>query len=405
MGNSVRHTAMLAAANAASWWFASGLPDNAQAAIGAVPGDAADLHEIAEPLSELLRACAGEAALSPLGRASLRWDIARCVGNLRRFAKEEARAPEIAREDIRAPLVVTGMPRSGTTFLHYLLACDPAAAAARCWQTMYPYPDPHARGGDARPQQVDRQLAAFAMLAPELRGVHPMESRSPQECTEITAQVFQSLRFETIYRVPSYKKWLAARGHLAAYRFHRRFLQHLQHQDGCARRWVLKCPDHVFALDALGQVYPDARVIFLHRDPVRVLLSVANLTAILRGPFTRHVDRREIGRQVVADWARGAELMMQESRLPARNVLHLRYVDLIGAPVETVARIYRHFDLELAPAARAAMLRHVAELPRGGYGANRYEPEDYGIDPAEVRARFAAYARHFDVPAETTGAM
>jgi len=202
--------------------------------------------------------------------------------------------------------------------------------------------------------------------------------------------------------VPRYKAWLQAHGHEAAYRFHKRFLQHLQHQ-GQRGRWVLKCPDHVFALDALRAVYPDARVVFLHRDPLHVLPSVARLTEILRAPFTRRLDRREIGRAVLEDWVRGADLMVQEARAPSfapEQVLHLRYRDVVQRPIETVERLYRHFGMALEPAALAAMQALLAERPRGGYGDNHYSFAAHGIDPEELRARFAAYVGLFGVPAE-----
>ena len=232
--------------------------------------------------------------------------------------------------------------------------------------------------------------------------MHPLDSRTPQECTEITAQVLQSLRFETIYNVPTYKAWLRARGHLAAYRFHKRFLQHLQHQ-GQRGRWVLKCPDHVFALDALRAVYPDARVVFLHRDPLKVLPSVAQLTEILRAPFTRRLDRRAIGRMVVEDWVRGAGLMLREARTPAfppGQVLHLRYRDVVQRPIEAAERLHAHFGLDLPAPARAAMQRLVAAQPRGGYGENHYSFAAHSIDPDELRARFADYVGLFGVPPE-----
>ena len=140
--------------------------------------------------------------------------------------------------------------------------------------------------------------AAFERLAPEFRGLHPLDATSPQECSEITAHVFRSLRFDTTYRIPTYRAGWTRAGHLPAYRFHRRFLQHLQHQarHSGGRRWVVKCPDHLFALDAIRSVYPDARLVFVHRDPVKVLLSVAKLTEVVRRPFTRRIDPAEIGR-------------------------------------------------------------------------------------------------------------
>ncbi len=358
-------------------------------------------EDIEGPLAVLLHACAEEANLSLLGRLGLRWDTLRLLGNLARLRAEEARAPSILEEPIAAPLIITGLPRSGSTFFHRLLIADPGAVAPLVWQTIYPYPEPGARR-DRRAQQVDRTLRRFAWFAPALRSVHPLDSRAPQECTEITAQVLQSLRFETMYDIPTYKAWLQARGHLAAYRFHKRFLQHLQHQ-GQRGRWVLKCPDHVFALDALRSVYPDARVVFLHRDPLKVLPSVAQLTEILRAPFTRRLDRRAIGRMVVEDWVRGAGLMLREARAPGfppGQVLHLRYRDVVQRPIEAVERLYAHFGLDLAAPARAAMQRLVAAQPRGGYGENHYSFAAHGIDPDELRTRFADYVGLFGVPAE-----
>jgi hypothetical protein len=386
------------------------------------PGDAADLiaaakggddlgsEDVAQPLGVLLRATASQAELSVLGRLGLRWDLLRLLGNLARLRAEERLAPEILTEPITAPLIITGLPRSGTSFLHRLLVADPAAAAPLVWQTLHPYPDPGARR-DRRIAHVERQLRHFGWLAPALRSVHPLDACAPQECTEITAHVLQSLRFETVYHVPDYKAWLRAHGHAAAYRFHRRFLQHLQHQHraqhpGAAAcgNWVLKCPDHVFALDALRAAYPDARIVFLHRDPLKVLPSVAQLTEILRSPFTRRLDRREIGRTVVEDWVEGADRMVMEARAPTfppSQVLHLRYRDLVQRPMETVRRLYGHFDMALMPAAEASMQALLAARPRGGYGENHYSFADHGIDPEELRVRFAAYVSLFGVPADT----
>ncbi len=386
------------------------------------PGDGADLiaaagagreleaEGVAEPLGALLAAAASQAELSVLGRLGLRWDLLRLLRNLARLRAEEGRAPAILAEPIAAPLIITGLPRSGTSFLHRLLVADPAAAAPLVWQTIHPYRDPRARR-DRRIAQVERQLRHFGRLAPALRSVHPLDACAPQECTEITAHVIQSLRFETVYHVPAYKAWLQAHGHTAAYRFHRRFLCHLQHQHrarhpGAAQvpHWVLKSPDHVFALDALRLAYPDARVVFLHRDPLKVLPSVAQLTEILRSPFTRRLDRCGIGRTVVEDWVDGAGRMVAEARaptFPAAQVLHLRYRDLVQRPMETVRRLYDRFGMALAPPAEAAMQALLAARPRGGYGENHYSFAAHGIDPEELRDRFATYVGLFGVPAES----
>lgn len=396
MGVARMQTAIRVVANAAAWSIGGAAPDPAQlvADAGLTPADAA---LVTEPLTILLRHCSEEADLSPLGRAGLRWDVARCLGNLRTLAEREAQDPAILTESITAPLVITGMPRSGTTFLQRLLATDPDSASPRCWQTLHPWPND---GPDRRRRDADRQMSGFALLAPELRALHPLDGDSPQECTEMTAQVFQSLRFETVYRVPGYKSWLAGHGHLEAYRFHRRYLQHLQRQAGRPLRWVLKCPDHVFAMDALRAVYPDAQVIFLHRDPLRVLPSVARLTEVLRRPFTHDVDRRDIGRQVLADWGRGADLLCQEAAYPRLpTALHLRYDDLVARPIATITRIDRHFRLALSAAARASMAALAARQPDGGYARNQYRADDFGLPASMLCDRFAEYARIFHVPA------
>ena len=146
-------------------------------------------------------------------------------------ARTKSRAPEILDQRVERPIFVAGLPRSGTTFLHSLLAQDRANLAPRVWQVIHPYPAYRPGGGpDRRPRQVDRQLRMFGMLAPEFRRLHPIKADSPQECSEITAHLFASLRFDTTYHIPRYRRWLDDTGHLDAYRFHKRFLQHLQHQ-------------------------------------------------------------------------------------------------------------------------------------------------------------------------------
>jgi len=356
-----------------------------------------------EPLQKLLRACREEAELSLFGRFATRWDAVRFLSNLLRLREEERRAPKILEQRVDRPIFIAGLPRSGTTFLHSLLAQDPTNLVPRVWQLIHPYPpnEPVA-GPDLRPQRVARQLRMFGMLAPEFQRMHPIDASSPQECSEITAHVFASLRFDTTYHVPSYRRWLDETGHLDAYRFHKRFLQHLQHQVGVAGRWVLKCPDHIFALGALRAVYPDAGVVLVHRDPVSVLLSVARLTEVLRRPFSRHVDRREIGRQDSDRWLAATELMIEaadEERFE-EPILHIHYLDLVRDPLETVATLYRHFGRTLDASAAARISRLVEAKPNGGYGTHRSRLEEYGLDPVLQRERYARYMERFGIRPE-----
>jgi len=358
-----------------------------------------------EPLAVLLKAYEEEANLSAFGRVGVRWDMLRFLSNLLRLRDEEKKDPAILDEQITQPIFILGLPRSGTTFLHNLLAEDPANLTPRCWQTVFPYPL-RGRKADRRDPRVDmtaRQYAAFLVLAPELPSLHPLDARAAQECIEITGHVFRSLRFDTTHYIPSYQRWLDEAGHLEAYRFHKRFLQHLQHQNG-AGQWVLKSPDHIFALDALRAVYPDARFVFVHRDPMKVLPSVARLTEILRQPFTRIIDRLQIGRQVSDRWEQGAALLIEASeslRPSPERVYQVRYRDLIGNPFGIAAEIYRHFGMALTARGEECLKRSIAERPNGGYGQNSYRFEDYGLNPANERNRFSAYMAHFRMQPES----
>lgn len=357
-------------------------------------------------LEVFLRACAEEAELSWFGHWGTRWDVVRFLSNLLRLRRAEIERPLILDQPIARPIFITGLPRSGTTFLHKLLAEDQANRAPRVWQMIHPYPDAGEEGRpDRRRQRVARQLRLFQILAPEFRRLHPIDADSPQECTEITAHLFASLRFDQTYRIPSYRRWLDGVGHHDAYRFHKRFLQHLQDQAGGGGRWVLKCPDHVFALDAIRAVYPDARIVFVHRDPFRALLSVARLTEVLRRPFTRRFDRSGLGREQSERWLLASELMIAAADRQdfATPIYHLHHRDLVGDPLGAVRALYEHFDIDLGAAAAARIARVVAANPDGGYAANHYRLEDYGFDAAAERERYARYMARFGLTPEADG--
>ncbi|KAA2212839.1 sulfotransferase family protein [Teichococcus oryzae] len=352
------------------------------------------------PFRMLLEQYRQEADLNFIGCFAARYDALRLLRNLAALKRRETSQPAVLRTPISKPIFITGLPRSGTTFLHKMLAEDPENRCPAAWETVFPLP----RKPDDPPSQriaaMGRLLAAFERMAPGFRAVHPIDAESPQECSEITAHVFRSYRFQITHHIPRYLAWLRAADHAPAYRFHRVFLQHLQHTDGRPRRFVLKCPDHVFTLGALAEAYPDARIIFLHRDPLEVLASVAGLTAILRRPFTTGANRQAIGQQVAESWLAGAEAILcaDAGRLfPEDRVAHLRFRELTAAPMATIASIYERFNLPLLPDVRQRMERRIARLPHGGYGGVKHALADYGIDADAMRPRFAAYAARFNV--------
>ena len=371
-------------------WLGRLEPQALIAASGAEPGP-----DAREGLERFLASIRAESELSFFGRVSLRWDVLRLLRNAQMVEAAHRANPALGRAPVRQPVFILGLPRSGTTFLHELLAQDVDNLVPRNWQTIYPGPRPvdFDPARDKRARAVDWQLRMFAGLARGFSELHPITADSPQECTEITAHVFQSLRFDATHRVPSYFRWLEAHGHLQAFDFHKKFLQYLQ--NGAPGRWVLKCPDHTFTLDAILRVYPDARFVVVHRDPIAVLASVARLTWILRKPFLRKIDLAEIGAQVSERWIEGANRLLDFDRradVPAERKIHVHYDELTHAPLAAVERIYARFGLPLRKEATVAMARQLAAKPRGGYVKHApYSLESFKLSPVALQPRFAPY--------------
>ena len=250
-----------------------------------------------EPLSRLVVSAASEARLNVFGRCALAQDILQLLANRLQIQHDRAKWPRIADQAIVAPIFIIGMPRTGTTLLHGLLAQDvDATHAPATWEVMFPSPPPPF-GKDGRIKRAARRLACFDLLAPEFRKIHPMSAHLPQECIAIMSHSFMSDQFCAMYNVPSYESWLLRQDMAPAYKFHRQFLQHLQFGRP-ARRFVLKAPAHVLFLETLFETYPDALVVQTHREPLEVLPSAASLTTVLRGIFSDYVDPAAIGSEM-----------------------------------------------------------------------------------------------------------
>jgi Sulfotransferase family len=372
----------------------------------AAKGTLLDAKPLADPrlieaLGALTSSLHREASLSPFGRLAARWDIERMLSTLLILADAEREDPGILTRPLAPPIFITGLPRSGTTFLHGLLAEDPLNRAPRIWEAIYPRPEHRAADFGAGRRKVELQLKIFNRLSPGIRNLHPIEANAPEECIEITSQVFRSPRYDDVYRAPSYRAWLDASGFDEGYQFLARFLRHLQGSAQPPRRWILKSPEHVFSLDSLTRVFPDAMLVFVHRDPGHVLVSAARLTELLRAPFTTAIDRREIGRRVTDYWQDGMQRMVEvadDASFPLRSrLVHVQYRSLVSDPIGTIAQIYNAFGLEFSQAAREAMSAKVARAPNGGYGANRYLPEEFGIDPERERDRASVYIERFGI--------
>jgi len=355
-----------------------------------------------EGLRRLTASLAADTELTMFGRLSTHWDFIRLMRNAAQVAQTLRQNPTLAAAPVRQPIFILGLPRSGTTFLHGMLAYDPDNLVPRAWQTIYPEPrqadfDPLR---DRRVKIVNRQLNFFGGIAPEFPQLHPIDADGPQECSEITSHVFQSLRFDTTFRVPGYQAWIDAKGHDKAFAFHRTFLQVLQHE-AAGKRWVLKCPDHSFCLDAIVKVYPDARFVVVHRDPLKVFASVAHLTEVLRRPFLKNIDPLEIGAQVTERWIDGAQRLVafdQRADIDPSRKIHIHYDELAAAPMAAIARIYAHFDLPFSANAGRAIGAALNARSPGGYGGERrYVLDRFGINPQRLAPKFSNYLTYFEI--------
>ncbi len=354
-----------------------------------------------EALGVLLKSLKSDAHLNFIGRVCAHSDILRMLCNRLRLQEDRKHNPQIADQVITRPLFITGLPRTGSTLLHALLAQDVACRAPQTWEVMHPSPPPEriSYNFDARISRTAGELKWLDIIMPGFRRVHLIDARLPQECIAITGHSFMSYVFESMYFVSSYRAWHASQDKRPAYEYHRQFLQHLQWL-APGTHWVLKAPSHLFALETLMQVYPDSRIVMTHRDPLKVLPSCASFTEVLRGSFTDCLDRQKVGIEIAPHWQRGARRAVdfcQSNGDSNGRLFNVLYADLIRDPMSVVRRIYRHFDMELTGETETAMLCFLAENPQNRHGVHRYSLEEFGLDRDTENRRFEFYTNFFGI--------
>lgn len=361
------------------------------------------VKDFVEPLSRLLESCQREAHLNAIGKIALRSDVIRTLCNRLFIEQDRHRYPAIAKQEIREPLFIVGLPRSGTTLLHVLLAANPDHRAPLTWEVMSPSPPTREKERE-RIRRAAQNLSSLEWLAPTFRRVHAMGAELPQECVGLMSPSFLSDQFDTMYNVPSYRSWFLNQDLSPAYDYHRRFLQHLQ-QRQYGRRWVLKAPVHMFALPTLLSIYPDAHFVQAHRDPLEAITSVSSLIAILRRVFSDAVDPVQIGRDALQYWSETMAAFMQtRDRLPAGQIYDLDYRQIRRDPIAAVSSVYEHFGWTLSPETEQRMRTTLGNQPHEQNGFHHYEASQFGLAAAEVDARFSDYCERFGLSGKRTSA-
>jgi hypothetical protein len=345
-------------------------------------------------LRALLGSYAAEAGLTPEGnkvtRALLRGALA-----ARLVSEAGWRAyPGYADVPIERPIFVTGMPRSGTTALHRLLTADPAHQGLELWLTEVPQPRPPRETWESDPVFAGLQQAyrRHHVEHPEFMGMHYIAADQPEECWRLLRQSMASVSFESLAHIPTYSRWLEGYDWKPAYRRHRANLQLVGLPDA-GRRWVLKNPSHLFALDALMAAYPDALVVQTHRSPSTAVASACSLSAHATAGWSETFAGAVVGRDQLDLLGRGVDrFLAQRQRYDPGRFVDVYYDDFVADPVGTLEHVYAAFDLTLSERARAAVVDLHQESTSGGRRpAHRYTLGDFGLSPEQVDARFADY--------------
>jgi len=358
-----------------------------------------------EPLELFVTSLGRDAALNPVGQYIARERALGHIVNRLQYVNDRKLYPQIARQQIVKPIFIIGLVRTGTTILHDILAQDPANRAPMTWEVTFPSPPPATATFQTDPR-IARCEAGFPPLderREKFKAMHPMGAQLSQECVVMMGDAMCTPLFHNQFRVTQYQDWVDFEADWShVYDFHRQQLQHLQsHHPG--ERWVLKTGAHMWGLEHLLRIYPDARIVFTHRDPVKSLTSYASLTALVRSMGSDQVDGAAVARDWNARLRRALEHAIEvraASTYPDAIFYDLHFADFIRDPYAAVERIYDAFGLSLSPAAAARMKWFIADNPPGKHGIHRYSPQEYGIDPQAVRRDFRGYTERFGLSAE-----
>jgi hypothetical protein len=353
-------------------------------------------HRFLESMAFLLESVEQEAKLNALGRCIFFEHVVQLLRNRLYLELDWKLDTSLSLRKIPKPVFITGLPRTGTTLLHALLAQDTEIfAAPLTWEVIYP----SAAQGDERRRirRTEGQLRWFELLVPGLKAIHPVAAELPQECVAIMSHCFMSEEFDTMFDLPGYESWLEAQDQHEVYAFHKRFLQHLRPGKD-QRRFVLKAPAHLRSIEAILDVYPDAHLIHTYRDPIQVLPSLSNLIVTLKGAFSYNINPLEVGPGVVDYCARNLrKFFASTERLPANLSTDVAYLDLVRNPMGVVRGIYARLGEHLTPEAEAKMERFLAENPQGKFGRHVYSLADFGFQPEVIEEQFRFYTERFDM--------
>jgi Sulfotransferase family len=354
-----------------------------------------------EGLERIVAALNTEADLNDMGRVIQHATISNALMQRLKIENTYTQYPEIDDEVIGGPVFVIGLPRTGTTALSQLVAADPQFRSLRMWESQAPTPPPEAatQHSDPRIVQAAAGLKMLDDMFPLMKTLYNSEPTAPTECQDLMGMSFRTFHFDGAVRAPGYLAWLMHCDMRETYTFHRRVLKLLQWH--CPPvLWHLKTPVHMFALDAVVKAYPNAKFLWCHRDPAKVMASVCSLIQYVRSWSSDRDDAKELGSEQVDSWVEGVRRAMDfRDRVGDDRFADVSFADLQTDPVRTLQTSYDSLGLSFTD----ATLRSVTQWARGhrpgSRGAHEYHLADYGLTPEGVRERFADYLAAYDATA------
>ncbi len=353
-----------------------------------------------EPLDVLIESLNREAGLDAPRETAAAGTLTNLLVKRLRLVNDRKLYPEIADEVITAPIFIIGLPRTGSTHLHALMAQAEGVRAPMFWEMSLPSPPPE-RATFTTDPRIAQVNAMTAQMPTELLKRHPIAAERPEQCNMLNDWSFIHQALLATYEIPTYRDWLFNADYRPAFETHRRTLQHLQwHNPG---RWVLKYPKHMMSLDVLLETYPDAKLVWTHRDPAIVVPSVISLTGFMRANATPTFDAKRFGRE----WASLEELVLRRG-LDVRDQLtdasdriyDLHYRELMRDPVGTVGAILQKFGQPFGDDSRAGVEKWITDNPSTKHGVHHYTAEEFGLSEERLRQRFSFYMNRFGVVPE-----
>lgn len=332
--------------------------------------------------------------LDPVGRKKCRDRLQNLLAVRLRCENAFKQIPAIAEQPISAPIFVTGLPRSGTSAFINLLSQAPENRGLLQWEVQFPDPWPNSEPGQEDPRYPYLVKALAENQDPEFKKMHFVDADTPEECVMIHAYAFNGVQLGFEIMLEPYRSWLLAQNLESMYAYQKRQLQLLNWRNP-GERWVLKAPAHMWAIDDILKVFPDARFVHCHRDPVAVTASINSMNRQVMKMYAgdcSHMDQGEIGRAVMNWYAESLEqALAARTRLPEELFIDCSQTEISSAPMSVVERCYQQFGLEFSAASRGAIQSYVDAHPKGKHGKHEYDLAQYGLSKDEVLQRFAFY--------------